>query len=352
MLRRVALLSVLAVSGALFGAAPALAQSVLKLAPNQPAESESPPEEELTGTLSASSNPLGFSAIPYTGSGTHGEGGQNETEEVTIADNGNAAVQVKTVRIVGVDASSFSVQWGNCENDYLSPGNTCTMGIRFEPVALGANHAQLEIASDSSSSPLAIALEGEGLHGPQISMSSRQALLGEVLIGSSTWQTFTLTNSGDYPLGVQQAFLVSGTPLMFPMLSDGCTGQVVMPGATCALTVGFRPTTPGEKDASILLITNSSLPVEVLGIDGVAVQPAAAAVTPQAPSPATTTSLSVTLAGQSAPVGQASITPPPRPAKVAAHARCKRRRACHKQAQRLAATRHKQRVSAVALRQP
>jgi hypothetical protein len=358
-LRRFTLLSVLALASVLFGASPAVAsQSVLKLLPAEPAESglpsEPPAEEELTGTLSASQSPLSFAAIPYTGSGSHQEGAQNETEEISIRNTANAAVNVGSVSITGPRASSYSVQWGNCEHDYLAANNYCTMGIRFEPVALGANQAQLVITSDASNSPLTIALEGEGLNGPRISMSTKQALLGEVLIGSATWQTFTLTNTGDYPLGVQQAILVSGIPLMFPVLSDTCSEQVVKPNASCAVTVGFQPTTPGEKDASILFITSTSLPLNVVGIDGIGVQ---AAVAPQVgspqspPAPPAAASLSVTLTSPAAPVVQASPPPPHRP-KVAAHSRCKRRKACQRQAQqRVAAARRRQRISTVRLQQ-
>jgi hypothetical protein len=354
-LRRFTLLSVLALSSVLFGAAPALAsQSVLKLLPAEPAESglpSEPPAEELTGTLSASQSPLSFAAIPYTGSGSHQEGGQNETEEISIRDTANAAVNVGSVGITGPDASSYSVQWGNCEHDYLQANNYCTMGIRFEPTSLGANQAQLVITSDASNGPLTIALEGEGLNGPKISMSTRQALLGEVLIGSATWQTFTLTNTGDYPLGVQQAILVSGTPLMFPVLADTCSEQVVKPNASCAVTVGFQPTTPGEKDASILFITSTSLPLNVVGIDGIGVQPAVApqVSSPSSPPPAAT-SLSVTLTSPAAPAVQVNPSPSHRP-RLAAHGRCKRRKACRRQAQqRAAAARHRQRISTVKLR--
>jgi hypothetical protein len=310
--------------------------------------------EGITGTLTASQSPLSFAAIPYTGSGTHQEGGQNETEEIKISDDANATANVESVSITGPDASSYSVQWGNCEHDYLQANNYCTMGIRFEPVALGVNQAQLVITSDASNSPLTIALEGEGLNGPQISMSAKQALLGEVLIGSATWQTFTLTNTGDYPLGVQQAILVSGTPLMFPVLSDTCSEQVVKPNSSCAVTVGFQPTTPGEKDASILFITSTSLPLNVVGIDGIGVQPAASPQigSPQSlPAPPAATSLSVTLTSPAAPVVQVSPPLPHRP-KATAHSRCKRRRACQRQAQqRVAAARRRQRISTVKLRQ-
>ena len=168
------------------------------------------------------------------------------------------------------------MQWGNCEHDQLGPSNTCNMSIRFQPVSPGPQHAQLTIDSDSPSGPLVVGLDGVGLYGPRIGLNTDQALLGNVTLGSSASQAIVLTNTGDYPLAVQQAFRVSGTPLMFPILSDTCSGQVVYPNATCAVTVGFTPTTPGEKDASILFITSSSLPVTVVGIDGVGVQSAAA----------------------------------------------------------------------------
>ena len=245
--------------------------------------------EGILGTLSPNQSTLAFAAIPYTGSGAHEEGGNNETEEIELTDVANASADIESVSITGAGASSYSFQWEDCEHDYMQLNNTCTIGIRFEPVALGANDAQLVIASDASDSPLTIPLEGEGLHGPQISLSSTQALLGEVALGASVSHTFTLTNTGDYRLAVQQAFLVSGTPLMFPVLSDTCGGQVIAPDTSCELTVGFQPTTLGEKDAGVVIITNSALPVSVVGIDGIGVQSAAMqAAVPQAAVPVVT----------------------------------------------------------------
>ncbi len=258
-----------ALCGSLMGAAPALADS--QLLPPPP----SPGAEAQVGTLSANPGSLSFSPIPYSAQGSH-EGEQNESEEVTIVNDPTGSTQIESVSISGPDASSYAVQWGNCEHDQLAPSNTCNMSIRFQPVSPGPKHAQLTVASDSPSSPLVVPLEGLGLNGPRIGLNTDQALLGDVTLGSSATQAIVLTNTGDYPLAVQQAFRVSGTPLMFPILSDTCSGQVIYPNATCAVTVEFDPTTPGEKDASLLFITSSALPVTVVGIDGVGVQPAAA----------------------------------------------------------------------------
>jgi Protein of unknown function (DUF1573) len=311
--------------------------------------------EGIVGTLTPSASPLSFSPIPYTGSGAHEEGGQNETEEIRISDESNATAEIESVGIAGPDASSYSIQWGDCEHDYFQPGNYCTMGIRFEPNSLGANDAELVIKSDASDSPLTIALEGEGLHGPRIGLSSTQALLGEVTLGSSAWHTFTLTNTGDYPLGVQQAILVSGTPLMFPVLSDTCSKQVVKPNASCAVTVGFQPTTPGEKDASILFITSTSPPLSIVGIDGIGVQPpvASRAVSPATVSPAASTSPPqvqviqpvLEIARPGSPVTPASYPPPHRLAK--GHLRHGRTKGFQRRdQQRVAAARNRRRVTA------
>jgi hypothetical protein len=227
------------------------------------------------GTLSAMPSPLKFAAIPYTYGEHEEKEGQNETEQVNV-ESLEGAVQIESVSISGPDASSFSVQYGNCEGAQLSENNSCDVGIRFQPTSLGMQHAELAIESNSTSGPLDIVLEGEGLLGPQINVSSNESQLGNVLIGGSASHTFNIENSGDYPLFIQQSFLVTGTPKMFPLLANTCDGEIVTPGASCEFTIGFQPTTAGEKEASLIFITNATPQINVLGVNGVGIQPAAA----------------------------------------------------------------------------
>ncbi|HTA98013.1 MAG TPA: choice-of-anchor D domain-containing protein [Solirubrobacteraceae bacterium] len=227
------------------------------------------------GTLSATPSPLKFAAIPYTHGEHEEKEGQNETEQVNI-ESLEGAVQIESVSISGPDASSFSVQYGDCVDAQLSENNSCDVGIRFQPTSLGVERAELMIDSDSTSGPLDVVLEGEGLLGPQISVSSDESQLGNVPIGGSASHTFNVENSGDYPLFIQQSFLVTGTPKMFPLLANTCDGEIVAPGSSCEFTIGFQPTTPGEKDASLIFITNATPQINVLGINGVGTQPATA----------------------------------------------------------------------------
>ncbi len=247
----------------------------------------------VTGELEANPSPLSFSALPYSPPGTFGEETPNETRQVNIEDNQNASAQVGSVSITGPDAESFSIQYGDCENDLLGSHNSCDVGVRFQPVSLGAQRAQLVIQSDAPNGPLVIELEGEGLNGPKIVLSSREANLGDVPIGSSAHETFTVSNGGDYPLFIQQSFLVSGTPAMFPVLSDTCSKHIIQPGSSCAFTVGFRPSAQGADSAALLFITNAQPQINVLGIAGTGVPAPAdspllmrAPAEPPAPAPA------------------------------------------------------------------
>jgi Abnormal spindle-like microcephaly-assoc'd, ASPM-SPD-2-Hydin len=224
-----------------------------------------------TGTLTATPDPLSFAAIPYTAPGTHNEGENSENEQVEIQNSANASTQIATTSIVGPDASSFSIQYDCGEGDVLGTNNSCGVGVRFQPTSPGPKSASLVIDSDAQNGPLVVPLEGEGRNGPKLSFSATQSLLGDVALGSSAQQALGVTNTGDYPLLIQRTFLVSGTPLMFPVLSDSCSGQILYPSESCTITVGFQPTTLGEKDASLLFITNAPM-IGVAGFDGVGVR--------------------------------------------------------------------------------
>jgi hypothetical protein len=257
----------------------------------------------ITGTLTA--NPLSFSPIPYTPPGSHNEGENSETEQLNIQNSANASTQVQSASISGPDASSFSIQW-NCNGAVIATNNSCGMGIRFQPTSPGPKNASLVIDSDSQTSPLVVALSGEGLHGPHLSLNTWQALLGPVALGSSAQQIFEVANTGDYPLFIQRTFLVTGTPLMFPVRADSCSGDILYPSESCAITVAFEPTTLGEKSGSLLFITNTPA-INVAGIDGVGVAPEPASIVMPPPAQAHSSASADSVSPAAAPAGSPAL---------------------------------------------
>jgi Cep192 domain 4 len=220
-----------------------------------------------SGTLSLNQTSLDFGSQVIQSNNNGGSAQQS----VTVATGRDFGVRVTNVQIVGADASSFSVQGNGCQGFTLGSNNTCQIYIQFQPISTGSKQAQLEIDNDGTVSPLFVSLFGVGLNGPALSVSPRQAIFGNVLLGSSTSQLFTLTNVGDAPLQLQELFVASGSPQVFPM-SDGCSGRQLAPDATCQVTVGFIPIAVGVKDASLFVISNLG-PVSIIGLSGTGVAP-------------------------------------------------------------------------------
>ena len=220
----------------------------------------------ITGTLTANPNPLNFTPQPYF------NGGQQQG--INIENFSDAGTQATSGTITGPDASRFYIAYGqNCTNQQYGPGNACGMGVGFNPPnGPGTFHAQLEISSDSLSSPLIIPLNATALNGPHAVVGPLQTDFGDVAIGKSASQTISVSNDGDAPMQIQQAFMVTGTPSVFPITADSCSGQVVNQGSSCQFTVRFEPTAAGFREGSVIIIINNTpAPVTPIGFTGTGV---------------------------------------------------------------------------------
>ena len=244
----------------------------------------------ITGTLTAKQT-----AVDFGSQVINNQQGSSQ-QAVNLTTGANAGVLVTNVQINGPDASSFSIQGNGCQGYTLGGNNSCQIYIQFQPGSAGPKQAQLEIDNDGTASPVLVALSGTGLNGPALTVSPPQAIFGNTVLGSSTSQSFTLTNTGDAPLQFQELFLVAGSPQVFP-ITDGCSGRQLAPGAACQVTVGFIPIALGVKDAALLVISNEG-PVHVIGLSGTGVS-----ASPSPPGPA----------GPQGPAGPAGPAGPPGP---------------------------------------
>ena len=214
-----------------------------------------------TGTLGISPDPISFNPEPWF------YGGQNYNVNVQAQ---NYGVHISGVQITGPDQALFSLNYGNCDGNTLPAWNGCSVGVGFNPTGpTGPVSANLVITSDGTGSPQSVPISAEALAGPDPQFSPTAKDFGAVAVGAtSPAQTLTMTNAGDSPAQVQQAFIVSGTPQSFPISNDTCTNQVIAPGDTCTLDVTFSPANPGLKEASVFVITNGPAPVTQVSLSG------------------------------------------------------------------------------------
>ena len=181
---------------------------------------------------------------------------------VTVTNSGDSDLTIGAsgVSISGGDAGSFNVPAGNdtCSGAVLSTTASCTVDVTFQPSAAGGASAQLDVASDSSSSPESVALSGTGTAAPSPVLSAPATVdAGDQKVGtSSSSTTVHVQNTGTADLNV-------GTPVVsdtvagsgFGIASNGC-GSVVAAGGSCNITISFAPTSEGAKDGVLSIPSN------------------------------------------------------------------------------------------------
>jgi hypothetical protein len=77
-----------------------------------------------------------------------------------LTNNGSVAFPVNSISITGTYASWFA-QTNNCPAN-LAAGASCTIGVRFAPLAAATKLAKLSIATGATSTPLSVSLSGTG----------------------------------------------------------------------------------------------------------------------------------------------------------------------------------------------
>jgi hypothetical protein len=219
--------------------------------------------EPTIGTPYSVPDPVIFNMQPYY----YG----SQYQEVRVYTDSNLSTQMNTVSLSGPDASHFSISYDGCGGAFVYQNNYCNVNLIFDPQGSpGSYNATLTVTSESQSSPLTIPLQAVVLSGPKAVPNPPSIDFGVVEVGqSSDPQTVTITNEGDFPLEVQQALIVSGTPSAFVISSNSCLNTSIIPGGSCSFDVVLTPTRSGDFGAAIYIITNTPAPTEQLPLQGV-----------------------------------------------------------------------------------
>ena len=131
------------------------------------------------------------------------------TQSLTLTSTGTAPVTVNSAAITG---SGFTVVGGNLPVT-LSPAQSTTLQVQFNPGATGTASGQLTIVSNSlSGSTAQVALNGTGVTAtsPQLTVSAGNLGFGDVTVKTATTQSLTLTSTGTSPVTVNSAS-ITGT---------------------------------------------------------------------------------------------------------------------------------------------
>jgi P pilus assembly chaperone PapD len=157
----------------------------------------SPLAISLSGTGVAATHLLGVS--PTTLSFGNVTDGTNTSQSVTITNDGNSNVTISSASVAG---TGFSVS-GAGSGLVLTPSQTATLSVTFDPSSAGAVTGTVTVASNATNSPATVSLSGTGVQDAVV--LSWTASTSSGVVG---YDVYRGTSSGSYS---QIASSVSGT---------------------------------------------------------------------------------------------------------------------------------------------
>jgi hypothetical protein len=163
-----------------------------------------------------------------------------------------------TLNITSIATSGDFAQTNNC-GSAVQPGKNCTLSVTFTPTATGKRTGAISITDNAPGSPQTVSLTGTGTSGSRpvvnLTPASVPFLVLRTVGTTSLPQTVTLTNVGGAELDVTGITLTGPDPGDFAQ-SNNCRPTVAS-GASCLITVTFKPTAQGVRTASVSITDNA-----------------------------------------------------------------------------------------------
>jgi Tol biopolymer transport system component len=163
-----------------------------------------------------------------------------------LGNRGPSALPIVSMTLRGVDNASFSHS-SNCH--FVMPGDWCRIRVGLKAAAPGPKSALLKVIAgiDTSRTRHITAVVVKAAY----ALSRQWLAFGTVPQGATVTKRFTLSNTGTSVLPISSISLAGHNPWQFAVAHD-CPGNVEV-GATCTLSVSFRPASTGLKKAHVIV---------------------------------------------------------------------------------------------------
>ncbi|MDH5255413.1 MAG: choice-of-anchor D domain-containing protein, partial [Gammaproteobacteria bacterium] len=198
------------------------------------------------------------------------------TRTVTVTNSGGLDLAVGAVALAKPLAPPFALANDTCSAASLTPAASCTFDVTFSPTVVGNFGDTLDIPSNAQGTPtVTVEVSGSGVAQPvpaiaitdSVAPASDQEIpFGNITIGASADQTVTVANAGNADLVIGT---VGGLAAPFELVNDGCSGQTLVPAASCTVDVRFAPTATGAAADSLEIPSNDGAnPLAVVAVGG------------------------------------------------------------------------------------
>src|SRR5271170_6194466 len=222
------------------------------------------PTSPLTIPLSGNATQPQLAATPSTAAFGSVVTGSNNSQTISLANNGTATLTISSAAVTGAGFSTT----GLTVPLSIAPGKTSTFNAVFGPSAAGSVSGSITLASNAPNSPLTISLSGTGVAATQVlGLSASSLSFGNVNVGSSSSLSVTVTNNGNSNVTISS---VSVTGAGFS--SSGLTsGEILTPTQSATLTAQFAPTAAGLMSGSVSIASNATNSPSTITVSGTGV---------------------------------------------------------------------------------
>jgi len=202
------------------------------------------------------------------------------TQTVTLSNTGNLAYTISSISLAGTNVADFGLNY-NCPigGAGLGANASCAITLNFNPKAAGTRTATVNIVTTANVNPTpSINLTGTGT---QVNLSTPSLTFApEVVNAQSATQQVTLTNTGPAALHITTIALTGTNAGDFSQTNTCPVGGNLGSGASCRVSLRFRPIAVGVRTATLAITTNDpGTPVANVTLTGTGIQ-AAVSLTP------------------------------------------------------------------------
>lgn len=185
----------------------------------------------------------------------------------TLTNSGNVNLTISKIALSGQNPGEYT-QTNNCIGTF-APNATCTITATFTPMASGSQNASITITDNTSSGSNTLTLTGSGGL-PSATLTPTSDSFGSISVGStSSPMVSTLTNtSSSYLLNVNSITITGTNANDFTPTNTCPVGKTLAAGASCTISVTFKPSSTGSRSATLTESDNTSKTSHTITLSG------------------------------------------------------------------------------------
>ena len=182
-------------------------------------------------------------------------GSASVAQNVTLTNTGTGTLSITGATLSGTNPGDFTLT--NACGTTLAQGASCTIAVKFAPTSTpaGAKSATLTVATNGGSPT--VALSGTSVAAVAVvNVTPLSLTYSNVAINKTSSQSVSVSNTGNTSAAISSKAITGTNSNQFSITTgSGSCGSSVGAGATCTVTVRFKPTSTGNKVATLTIKT-------------------------------------------------------------------------------------------------